>query len=468
MPTVIEYPFDSTGELVSNLVIGDVKTAAPQTTGYVYIVPDAAPFYEEGFQMRRTDTNALLVEGVDFFFTHRFESASVNTTKPVFGSVSFYFGGFTGEVTMRYQTVGGGWVLNTNQVLEELYNRTINPRIVYWEQVVDYPALFPLIDHGHAAEDTTTFADVIAAVNQIALVMEQSNEENSEYATSAEALAGIRNDRIISPATMALVVNSAISGNVSNTIKTTYLIGYGHNRNLAKDLFGDSLFIDTTTAPGLKLTKPGTDYIIKSGVAFVGGMRVEITNDLTLTNPSSLPRDLWMVVYVPDGIQNGTHTPSSDFVWNAAGTPLIYDAGVRTIESVKIATIDASGLIIDLRKTQKRGYGLVFDDRNAFTKVNTQNAVIKKNTPTFIDDSEVTPSILTVRLPNIVDIDDPVGVEDWVYVERSGSVIITSFNGTTDRIRLEKPDGTYEISNILIYNLNVPLRLRWNGVYWEV
>jgi hypothetical protein len=468
MPTVIEYPFDSTGELVSNLVINDIKTAAPQATGYVFIVPDAAPFYEEGFQMRRTDTNALLVEGVDFFFTHRFETASVNTTKPVFGSVSFYFGGFTGQVSMRYQTVGGSWVLNTNEVLEDLYNRTINPRIVYWEQVVDYPALFPVIDHGHSAEDTTTFADVIAALNEIGMAIEQNNEQNSEYATPTEALAGVRGDRIISPATLALVVNSAISGSVTSTIKTTYLIGYGHSRNLAKDLFGDALFIDTVTDPGLKLIRPGASYIVNKGVAFVGGMRVEVINDLILTNPSSLPRDLWLIVIIPDDVTGGNHSPVADFVWNAAGTPLIYNAGDRAIESVKIATVDVANVITDLRRTQKRGYGLAFPDRNAFDKIDEQNGVIVKNTPTFIDASSIAPSILTVRLPKIDDIDNPVEVDDWVYVERSGSVIITSFNGTTDRIRIEKPDGSYQISNILIFNLNVPLRLRWNGVYWEV
>lgn len=475
MPTIVEYQFDPTGLLVANRITNEIKTpSASAYNNYPFIVPDAAPFFGESFQIWRTDTNAPLTEGVDFFFTHKFEQASVNTLKEVFGSVSFFLNGYQGEVRMTYQTIGGEWVLTTTELVEDLFNSLLNPRTVYWEQIIDLPYAFPAIEHGHDAEDTTAYSDLVAAVEQLAVAIEEEAEQNSEYATAEEALAGTRTDRIMSPATTALAISQAISGSLTGQLSAQYVVGYGHNKKLGELLFGEPIFIkENNGSEGLQLYHNGTNWKIRTGNAIVAGMIVELTSELQLINPPAYPRDLWLVVLVPNGITAGQHSPTVELIWNVAGAGLVYTPpGSRLFASVKIATVTSTISYVDLRKTQQRGFGLAFTQENPSPRITTPNEVIPKLKPRIlVGDMGASASAPTpFRLPNVNDVQNPVNHDDWVEVERVGFVRVMSFNGTFDRIRLEKPNGTYEIGEGLDFNVNTALRFRWNAVdgFWDV
>lgn len=471
MPTVIEYQFDPTGELVANRIVNEYKTSNPSVVhNFPFLVPDAAPFFAESFQIWRTDTNAPLEEGVDFFFTHKFEQASTNTLKEVYGSVSFFLNGYQGEVRMTYQTIGGEWVLRTTEEVESLFNSLLNPRTSYWEQVFDLPYAFPAIDHGHSAEDTSTYADMIEAVNSLALAVEAQAEQNSEYATMQEALDGVRTDRIMSPATTAAKINQAITNTISGVLDSQYAIGYGHNQKLAQVLFGEPLFLTSQTENAFNLSHNGTNFVASLGQCFLSGMLLELNANQTLTNPPAYPRDLWLVGIVPNGATAGRHSPTFELVWNVADAALVYNPNGRTFVSTKIARVNSTVSWNDLRRTQRKGFGLAFTHANPSVALFNPNSVIPKLTQVLLKGQGTALEPTEFRLPDVVSATSPVYDGDWVEVERSGHVRINSYNGTFDKIRLERTDGSFEIGEGIDFNINTKLRFRWNSLdgYWEV
>lgn len=161
------YPFDPTGLLATNKVVETQSITPPNGFDYYFIIPAAAPFFAAGFKIYHIDSQRYLELGVDYHLTHRFHSASKLTSKSIYGSISFLDKGIAGSVRLEYQTVGDKWVLSTNKITQLLENLIVNPRIIYWEQVSEYPAAFPPIDHIWDVANLKGMEDVVDAVDRI-------------------------------------------------------------------------------------------------------------------------------------------------------------------------------------------------------------------------------------------------------------------------------------------------------------
>lgn len=173
-----EYPFDPTGLKASNQITGEKQViSAPPWRDYHFIIPKLTPFFRDSFLIRDLTNNRLLVEGVDYLFSHRFISATRATAKPVYGSVSFLDKSFSGVVELEYQTLGGEWTVDGDELTEKLvYNKT-NPRITSWEQVQTLPRTFPVIDHQWNLNDMVGMSEVRDAIEGIGLSIESQTED---------------------------------------------------------------------------------------------------------------------------------------------------------------------------------------------------------------------------------------------------------------------------------------------------
>lgn len=464
MPTLTTYPFDPTGLLVSNLVGPERKTPATSAfQDYKFIVPDAAPFFKNSMVVTAYPSGTVLVAGIDYFFTHEYYDATVSTAAPVYGSISFFNNGYNGQVNMSYQTVGGAWVLSTTSQLDALYNALLNPRVVYWDQVVNYPNTFPVINHGVNLADLKTSDDVINSINGITQALQQRAAQASTYASAQEAMAGIINNKQMSPLTTALVVNNAIlNSGVNASIQTAFLVNINATSQLALDLFGPGLFMETPSQHAFKLALVNGSYVLGAGTAYVGGARVTTSGTTTLTTPT-LPSDLYLIVIMPDGLQHSV--PTIDAQWTAQGVSLAYNAGGRQYSAVKIATVTVNG-ITDLRFTQTLGYGLAFNERTEDPTIDRQSFPTKINSQYMCDDSLVAPAQLVVPLPPTI------GLRkfQWVEFERvtGTSPLVIVDNVTTDVIKLEKPDGSILVDTSALHNLNTTIRFVWMGSYWSI
>ena len=167
MSTRLLYDFDPYARLENNLVEELVNVSVVAPDQFSFIVPKAAPFFKDDFEIVHLDSNYPLREGLDYHFTHEFKAATLGTAKPVYGSVTFIRHDFKGNFRIRYRTIGGIWVNRPHKILEILTQKLINPRTVLWEDVADIPTVFPPIDHMQDVEDLVGMSEV---VNELGLM----------------------------------------------------------------------------------------------------------------------------------------------------------------------------------------------------------------------------------------------------------------------------------------------------------
>jgi len=173
------YPFDPTGSLTSNVIPNERHVLSGVTDReFNFIVPTFAPFFRNNLRIRHLGLGRDLVEGVDYHLTHWFHAASHGVGRPVYGSITFLDRSLTGVVELRYQTIGGDWVYDENTVLELMANRLMNPRITTWEQVVDLPFQFPVIDHEWDLDDLTGASEIVVKLNEITAAINAANDAN--------------------------------------------------------------------------------------------------------------------------------------------------------------------------------------------------------------------------------------------------------------------------------------------------
>lgn len=186
MSTVIpQYPFDPTGLATTNTVTETQAIRSRGTFDHYFIIPRSAPFYAESVKLRLYPAGAnvnnpvggeLLVEGVHYNFGYHFAQASHTIGKAVYGAITLYDRNLAGQLRMEYQTLGGSWVLDEQGLVELLANHTYNPRIATWEQVVELPHQFPVVNHDFTVDDFVGMDEVVDQLGAISTAIEQKNE----------------------------------------------------------------------------------------------------------------------------------------------------------------------------------------------------------------------------------------------------------------------------------------------------
>lgn len=166
---VVSYPVDYTGQAASNKITGEqIIILPPGDRLFHYTMPRFAPFFEEGLVVKIRDTNnnvIPLVKGVDFYLGHKFMDASLATMHPLFGSIQFLRRDIVGTLVVDYQTLGGIWTISADQITEILMNTILNPRITSWEQVVERPVDFPVVDHPWDLDDMVGQKEILEVLN---------------------------------------------------------------------------------------------------------------------------------------------------------------------------------------------------------------------------------------------------------------------------------------------------------------
>lgn len=167
----VTYPFDPTGTAPTNLITGEQQILSePVYEDYHFLVPYLAPFFSSTMQVsiRQLDgTVKQLVEGVDYYCTNIFIAASRACAKPIYGSISFLDLTLAGVVTFNYQTLGGEWTINLQEIANILASTLYNPRVTSWDQVTYQPATFPVIDHEWDLVDLVGETQLIASIEDI-------------------------------------------------------------------------------------------------------------------------------------------------------------------------------------------------------------------------------------------------------------------------------------------------------------
>ena len=203
---VVYYPFDPTGQAVSNRIVGEqIIVIPPGDRLFHFTMPRFAPFFEEGLVVKIRDVNnnvITLTKGVDYYLSHKFMDASLATMHPIYGSISFLKRTIVGTLIVDYNTLGGVWNIDQQQITEILMNTVRNPRIVAWEQVVERPIDFPVIDHPWNLDDMVGQKEILEVLQNFyeaylasldpdggggggGIIAEHINNKNNPHSTTA-------------------------------------------------------------------------------------------------------------------------------------------------------------------------------------------------------------------------------------------------------------------------------------------
>lgn len=255
-PGLYKPVFDNTGKLASNRVTGEKHViSAANNKDFHFIVPLFAPFFaDETLAVGHTSSAGvytLLRLGIDYLPAHQFIGASRACAKPIYGSISLLNTKLAGTITLTYQTLGGSWTLALSELATILTDVIINPRALSWEQVVDKPVLFPVIDHEWNLDDLVGAKEIVDEIRGVADAIAQAslqpvetvetthvldhnnphnvtktqvglgNVQNYRVATQAEAIQGTSTTAYMTPSLTAAAINSLGAGGSTGSAGTS-------------------------------------------------------------------------------------------------------------------------------------------------------------------------------------------------------------------------------------------------------
>ena len=121
MPTPrLNYTFDPAGTSAANRITGEQHVITENNNSdYYFVVPKYAPFFLNSFTAVRivNGVTTPLVEGTDFYAALPYIGATRSIGVPVYGAISFSNLNITGIVQITYQTLGGEWVIDDQQIV---------------------------------------------------------------------------------------------------------------------------------------------------------------------------------------------------------------------------------------------------------------------------------------------------------------------------------------------------------------
>ena len=242
------YALDTTGSLAANKITDERHTiAAVNDRDYNFIIPDFAPYHAGSLKIWIEENNTLLplVEGVNWNPSLQFAGASLAISRPIFGAISFNDLGFTGQVLIEYQTLGGEYTLAQDKVTEVLANIIYNPRGSTWEEITSLPTMFPPIDHPWNFADMVGMSEVrdaLDAIEQAIInkaggniddhvqnflnphrvtknIVGLGNVENYPPATITQGIQGLSNETTLTPLVLRAVLEELGLLQMSDTVK---------------------------------------------------------------------------------------------------------------------------------------------------------------------------------------------------------------------------------------------------------
>jgi hypothetical protein len=190
-----QYPFDPTGTKPSNRVVGELQPLTGQGDRDFYcVVPSATPFFASSFSCSLKQLNGTIVpltEGVDYYLTHHFIGATRATGKAVYGSLTFLNTSLRGTLIINpYQTVGGEWTVTPQRIASVLALRTYNPREISWDQVANYPNIFPPTPHEWNLKDMVGMSHLLEAMNGIiAAILTRASDAMTQHINDMDGTA---------------------------------------------------------------------------------------------------------------------------------------------------------------------------------------------------------------------------------------------------------------------------------------
>lgn len=349
------YPFDPYGANPVCLISNERHSlSAVSTASFALIVPKNGPFFRRGLVVKHIATDKTLTEGVDFALGHKFTRATIETARPVYGSILILNRELTGAFDVTYQTLGGEFAIDTQLTLETLLNTQIDPRNTTWEAVINVPPLFPPYNHYFDADNLVGADDLRLAILQIRdtiaamperllpILMTHLDDvdnphrvdkedvglgfvDNFKTATVAETIEGMLNNRFVTPSGVRQLIASINMESVAS-----HAARFDNPHQVTKDQVG------LGNVDNLK-TAVATDYELANNSAFA---TPGLTVDWVKAYIATLNISAQAIIPVP--VTGTTEVEVGKHYRVMAGANLIFPAEEGEIRIIIDHTVDVS------------------------------------------------------------------------------------------------------------------------------
>lgn len=166
------YPFNPFNDNLNCVVTESFKFSGGNT---VYF-PRATPFFFDGIQLYRnavinadkTITGTLINAGQQYALANTFDIFTQKYNKNVFSSFVVPDPG-NGNYVVRYNTVGGPFVLDDAAYAVLVANILNHDREAFWEDFINVPTEWPSDPHDHPVNMVYNVTDLMVQIRQLLL-----------------------------------------------------------------------------------------------------------------------------------------------------------------------------------------------------------------------------------------------------------------------------------------------------------
>ena len=151
MPRIIFLKKDVTGLLPDNFIQDEFHMTESGNSRLV--IPDYGAFFEQDFEVRDADTNAI-IPSTDYYFSDIYHEASLQSGKSVWNVLIITNPKVNLKIKISYRAFGGPFSRNAKLLVEWLKEREtdfVSPG--KWEDVEDIPRFFAPAFHNHLLRD---------------------------------------------------------------------------------------------------------------------------------------------------------------------------------------------------------------------------------------------------------------------------------------------------------------------------
>lgn len=176
------YPYDPDAALESNVVRDEIHTISDYPNKHRCIIPTFAPFYRKDFKLEHVESGRELLEGLDFYLGHYFESASEENRRPIFGSVMLNDHSLEGKVKFKqYRTLGSRYLVSQRHIQEHLSQVDLkDPRNLDWVAVMKYEKIIPDVSAPTNREQAIEEDAITGALDRLRAKLHELNEKEKE------------------------------------------------------------------------------------------------------------------------------------------------------------------------------------------------------------------------------------------------------------------------------------------------
>jgi len=177
IPPIIQYPLDLTGTSPTNHIVGEVRDIL--TDANRVFIPLAGPFYADSFTILDNETGMPLRPVDDYILAQPFSQASLRSGKDVQSAVVLRVSAPI-SVKLDYRVVGGEYSWNLDALQDLITQLDLDDRPIKWGSVLGRPTAYPAAPHIHDIGDTFGWEYVVWQLERITQAIMVGDEASHE------------------------------------------------------------------------------------------------------------------------------------------------------------------------------------------------------------------------------------------------------------------------------------------------